>query len=668
METNNKVYAKLDRYEQDSLAEESDRVTYNHQWGNFPHDREGQPHSLQTTEETLKVYDYDLTLSESMRDEDLSIKKKRDETMTTSKDTSVVVVDRRRTRYPRKVVPPRSENEAASSTESLTGFQKELQMAHLHFVTKKMGSQLSVDGGEEKKEDGGQASNATRSRLYGADRSKLSPSPTASPLFASSMPMQPSLPRSAEFRDHPDADTNVYSDDSMTRQLRIELEKTCRMLDLERLKNLAMRSKMESVEGQLQDLQESKSNQMLEQYTRQVRQLHEEVSRHRELLESEKSKRRQLQGELDAAKKNVQRTEEQLSVLVFQHLPSVAPRFKDIGSVDYQIRESFGYVGPYQIGKMLGEGHYGSVRVGTNVDSGKKFAIKMLDKERITRFKDLQQVAIEVHVLNKYRHPNIVELEEVIHAPDNIYVVTALCSIDLHKFHNDIGLTEGSAKEVTLGLLRPLQFLHAHGICHLDVKPENILLTHTLDAHSLSHTHVRLCDFGLGNMARKPDQSKDIIRSGYACGTPGFFAPEMMSNKFEGRIADMWSVGCVILEVTLGLTKDWIEYYEGADSDPDAFRRGLESSLRELSNEQYPLHGMLLDMIHSCLSIDTSTRITAGRALSHHWLSDVYSDPTNHRTRADDLTQRGDTNGGLLSRLYKERESLVSGPVPRFCT
>jgi serine/threonine protein kinase len=229
--------------------------------------------------------------------------------------------------------------------------------------------------------------------------------------------------------------------------------------------------------------------------------------------------------------------------------------------------------------------------------------------------------------------------------------------MDLHKYHNDFGLTENAAKQVILGVLRPLQHLHSHGICHLDLKPENILLTRSVDLQNVTHEHVRLCDFGLVNMARKPDCSKEIVRKGYACGTPGFFAPEMiLNNEFEGRMADMWSLGCIVLEVTLGFTQEWIASYECINSEPTKFQEGLESCLNEIAPERYPLHRTLLDILHRCLTIDSTKRISSVDALTHPWLADIAVLDENRQ-------DSGQSRHSLIAdttNLYAERSALMA--------
>ena len=148
---------------------------------------------------------------------------------------------------------------------------------------------------------------------------------------------------------------------------------------------------------------------------------------------------------------------------MFLHIPQVSGKYKDVGSVNYDISESLTHVGKYQLGQKIGEGHYGIVQKGLDSVTNAEHAIKILSKERMTRFKDLQQIAMEVHVLKHFGHPNIIFLQDVVHAAENIYLVMELCSMDLHSYHTKIGLAEDTAKHVIFGILRALEHLHSYG-------------------------------------------------------------------------------------------------------------------------------------------------------------------------------------------------------------
>ena len=82
----------------------------------------------------------------------------------------------------------------------------------------------------------------------------------------------------------------------------------------------------------------------------------------------------------------------------------------------------------------------------------------------------------------------------------------------------------------------------------------------------------------------------------------------------------MWSLGAILLEITLGFTKEWLQSYEKAESDPIAFQKGLEDCLNEIPRKRYPQHQPLLDIIHSCLSLEPAERISSRTALIHPWL------------------------------------------------
>ncbi|CAJ1958450.1 unnamed protein product [Cylindrotheca closterium] len=443
--------------------------------------------------------------------------------------------------------------------------------------------------------------------------------------------MEVLLENEQTLRNHVPFETcEARNDRGSAKRLAMDLQKTSRMLECERSQRQVLMYRIDQMDKQLQELKrsETRSNHFRngDSIESQIEDFNAVIQNQQLELNDQRARNQELQEELENAKTQNKNLIHQMRLLMFLHIPQVSGKYKDVGSVNYDISESWTQVGKYQLGKKIGEGHYGIVQAGVDSVTRNEYAIKILSKERMSRFKDLQQIAMEVHVLKHFGHPNIIFLNEVIHAPDNIYLVLELCSMDLHSYHTTIGLTEDTAKQVTFGILRALEHLHSNGICHLDLKPENVLLSRSVDIKKLSYEDIRLCDFGLVNMARKPETSKEIIRKGYACGTPGFFAPEMiLEKKFEGRTADMWSLGAIILEITLGFTQEWIDSYGKIDMGPIAFKEGLERCLSEIPKEKYPLHQDLLDLIHSSLSIKPANRILAADALKHPWLGSVFS-------------------------------------------
>ena len=66
-----------------------------------------------------------------------------------------------------------------------------------------------------------------------------------------------------------------------------------------------------------------------------------------------------------------------------------------------------------EIGRSLGQGTFGKVRLGTHLITGEKVAIKILEKDKIKDQSDVERVTREIHILKIVRHPNVIQLYEV---------------------------------------------------------------------------------------------------------------------------------------------------------------------------------------------------------------------------------------------------------------
>jgi serine/threonine protein kinase len=106
---------------------------------------------------------------------------------------------------------------------------------------------------------------------------------------------------------------------------------------------------------------------------------------------------------------------------------------------------------------------------------------------------------------------------------------------DLFEFFDShlTGVPRSTAREIILGITLPIAYLHAKGICHRDLKPENILLKiDGSNPDSVRSSQIQVCDFGL---CRQGLNQVDRTLSEF-CGSPGFFAPEMIcgGGKYNG--------------------------------------------------------------------------------------------------------------------------------------
>ncbi len=80
-------------------------------------------------------------------------------------------------------------------------------------------------------------------------------------------------------------------------------------------------------------------------------------------------------------------------------------------------------VGQYMLGKTIGEGTFGKVKLAVHMPSGEKVAIKILEKSRIKEAADVRRVNREIKILKKARHGNIIQLYEVLDTQHAIYLI-----------------------------------------------------------------------------------------------------------------------------------------------------------------------------------------------------------------------------------------------------
>lgn len=77
----------------------------------------------------------------------------------------------------------------------------------------------------------------------------------------------------------------------------------------------------------------------------------------------------------------------------------------------------------YLLGRTLGEGTFGKVKIGTHIVTGEKVAIKILEKSKIKDKSDIERVTREIHILKIMRHPNVIQLYEIIETPKQLYLI-----------------------------------------------------------------------------------------------------------------------------------------------------------------------------------------------------------------------------------------------------
>ena len=197
----------------------------------------------------------------------------------------------------------------------------------------------------------------------------------------------------------------------------------------------------------------------------------------------------------------------------------------------------------YQIIKSIGDGTYGQVYEGLNIETNQKVAIKKL-KNKMSSWEEciLQN---EIRFLRKLDNENIIKLIEVIReANSDVSYIFELCDCNLFEFiekyrKQKMFISEAKIRNIVYQITCGIKYLHSFDIMHRDLKPENILMI-------LNNNLVKLADFGT---AKEVPKYKDNSLTDYVC-TRWYRAPEctLKSTNYDEKI-DIWAIGCIMAEL-----------------------------------------------------------------------------------------------------------------------
>ena len=197
----------------------------------------------------------------------------------------------------------------------------------------------------------------------------------------------------------------------------------------------------------------------------------------------------------------------------------------------------------YEMGRLLGQGSFAKVYFGRNLKTSQSVAIKVIDKEKIFKCGLMDQVRREISVMKLVKHPNIVQLYEVMATKTKIYFV--LEYVKGGELFNKVQrgrLKENVARKYFQQLNSAVDFCHSRGVYHRDLKPENLLLD--------ENRNLKISDFGLSALAECKRQDGLLHTT---CGTPAYVAPELICKKgYDGAKADIWACGVILYVLLAG--------------------------------------------------------------------------------------------------------------------
>jgi serine/threonine-protein kinase len=198
---------------------------------------------------------------------------------------------------------------------------------------------------------------------------------------------------------------------------------------------------------------------------------------------------------------------------------------------------------------FLASGGWGSVHLATRTSDGRRAAVKVLHRDLAATPKLMRHFAREVAILQRLRHPHIVELYDVGALPDGTpyYVMEYLSGTTL----DQMIVTSGRfSVEETLDLIAPvcmaLQAAHEQGVVHRDVKGSNIVIAGE-DPDTL-----KLVDFGIAKLVSPEGGGVGLSSSGPQMGTPSVMAPEQILGYPVDARADVYALGALVYRCLTG--------------------------------------------------------------------------------------------------------------------
>lgn len=204
------------------------------------------------------------------------------------------------------------------------------------------------------------------------------------------------------------------------------------------------------------------------------------------------------------------------------------------GYFSYKIKD-------YRIGQTLGIGSFGKVKLAVHEPTGKKVAIKIMNKGKMKAINMYEKSIKEISILKSIVHPHIIRLYEVIDTPSDIYIIMEyVTGGELFDYITQKGrISEDESRRLFQQIISGMEYCYINRICHRDLKPENILLD--------ENNNIKIGDFGLSSYI----SDGDFLNT--SCGSPNYAAPEVVSGKaYTGPEIDIWSCGVILYALLCG--------------------------------------------------------------------------------------------------------------------
>lgn len=286
-------------------------------------------------------------------------------------------------------------------------------------------------------------------------------------------------------------------------------------------------------------------------------------------------------------------------------------------------RKAQNKIGPWKLGRTLGRGSTGRVRLAKNVNTGKLAAVKIVPK---LNFKKLENpkyktndasklpygIEREIIIMKLISHPNIMGLYDVWENKNDLYLILEYIEGgELFDYLIKRGkLQEFEAINYFKQIIQGIGYLHQFNICHRDLKPENLLLDF--------NKNIKIADFGMAAL----EVDRRLLET--SCGSPHYASPEIVAGRnYHGAPSDIWSCGIILFALLTG----------HLPFDDENIRRLLLKVQKGKFIMPSDLSWEAKDLISRMLQVSPNDRIPIEDILRHPLLT-KYPDPANQSASA----------------------------------
>lgn len=260
----------------------------------------------------------------------------------------------------------------------------------------------------------------------------------------------------------------------------------------------------------------------------------------------------------------------------------------------------------YAIKKRLASGAYGQVYTAERTSDQKMCAVKIMDLEKCSDKFQQKFLPRELAALIQMKHEYAIQIYDIFKSNKKIYIFMEYASkgtiADYLKKNGP--LDEPFSCQWFTQVSEALNYMHSElGICHRDIKVDNILLDEKYIA--------KLTDFGFAKEGRDPE-TREVKMSKTFCGTEPYYSPQIIQkHEYNPFLADVWAMGVVLFAML-------------NNKFPFHFNKGKKIMLEEQLNHRYKLtKDFSKDLLHlqnKMFEPEEEKRYTMDRVLEHEWI------------------------------------------------